>query len=202
MTCSSKSWPLASTDTTAINAEPDPRLNQIRYRVWKPPGPLSPAARILPAPSDWRKGHGANGRRLLRAVRGDAVRTRPADSRRPRLDCQLAALPEALFTTWFNFFVLMQLKPGESALIHGATSGVGSIATQLLNALGHKVYGTAGTADKRKSRPRFRLYRRLRLQRSRPGEPGQAGDRWARRRYYPRHVGRRSHRRRSGNDRG
>ena len=63
----------------------------------------------------------------------------------------LAALPEALFTTWFNFFVLMQLKPGESALIHGATSGVGSIATQLLNALGHKVYGTAGTADKRKA---------------------------------------------------
>lgn len=60
-----------------------------------------------------------------------------------------AALPEALFTTWFNFFELMQLKPGESAFIHGATSGVGSIATQLLKAFGHRVYGTAGTADKR-----------------------------------------------------
>ncbi|MDO8877849.1 MAG: NAD(P)H-quinone oxidoreductase [Pseudolabrys sp.] len=60
-----------------------------------------------------------------------------------------ATLPEALFTTWFNFFGLMQLKPGECALIHGATSGVGSIATQLLTALGYKVYGTAGTAEKR-----------------------------------------------------
>jgi len=60
-----------------------------------------------------------------------------------------AALPEALFTAWFNFFGLMQLKPGESALIHGATSGVGSIAAPMLKALGHVVYGTAGTADKR-----------------------------------------------------
>lgn len=60
-----------------------------------------------------------------------------------------AALPEALFTTWFNFFDLMQLRPGESALIHGATSGVGSIAGQLLKALGHSVYGTAGTPAKR-----------------------------------------------------
>ena len=60
-----------------------------------------------------------------------------------------AALPEALFTAWFNFFGLMQLRPGESTLIHGATSGVGSIAAQMLKALGHAVYGTAGTADKR-----------------------------------------------------
>ncbi|MFA6265893.1 MAG: NAD(P)H-quinone oxidoreductase [Pseudolabrys sp.] len=62
-----------------------------------------------------------------------------------------AALPEALFTAWFNFFGLMQLKPGESALIHGATSGVGSIAIQMLKSLGHTVYGTAGTADKREA---------------------------------------------------
>lgn len=62
-----------------------------------------------------------------------------------------AGLPEALFTTWFNFFDLMALKPGESALIHGATSGVGSIAAQLLKALGHPVFGTAGTTDKRKA---------------------------------------------------
>ena len=40
-------------------------------------------------------------------------------------------------------------KPGESALVHGATSGVGSIATQLLTALGHRVYGTASTPEKR-----------------------------------------------------
>lgn len=59
-----------------------------------------------------------------------------------------AALPEALFTIWLNFFDLMQLAPGESALIHGGTSGVGSIGLQLLRALGHDVYATAGTAEK------------------------------------------------------
>lgn len=60
-----------------------------------------------------------------------------------------AALPEALFTTWFNFFELMRLAPGETALIHGGASGVGSIAIQLLTALGHGVYATAGSAEKR-----------------------------------------------------
>src|SRR5215831_15554306 len=47
-----------------------------------------------------------------------------------------AALPEALFTTWFNFVELMRMAPGETALIHGGASGVGSIAIQVLRALG------------------------------------------------------------------
>ncbi len=62
-----------------------------------------------------------------------------------------AALPEALFTTWFNFFELMRIAPGETALIHGGASGVGTIAIQLLRALGHDVYATAGTAEKRRA---------------------------------------------------
>jgi len=62
---------------------------------------------------------------------------------------QGAALPEALFTTWFNFFELMRLAPGEAALIHGGASGVGTIAIQLLRALGHDVYATAGMPEKR-----------------------------------------------------
>ncbi|WP_316236863.1 NAD(P)H-quinone oxidoreductase [Bradyrhizobium sp. SZCCHNR1015] len=62
---------------------------------------------------------------------------------------QGAALPEALFTTWFNFFELMRMAPGETALIHGGSSGVGTIAIQLLRALGHPVMATAGTAEKR-----------------------------------------------------
>ncbi len=62
---------------------------------------------------------------------------------------QGAALPEALFTTWFNFFELMRMTPGETALIHGGGSGVGTIAIQLLRALGHDVLATAGTAEKR-----------------------------------------------------
>ncbi|XUM22649.1 NAD(P)H-quinone oxidoreductase [Bradyrhizobium oligotrophicum S58] len=62
---------------------------------------------------------------------------------------QGAALPEALFTTWFNFFELMRVAPGETALIHGGSSSVGTIAIQLLRALGHPVMATAGTAEKR-----------------------------------------------------
>ena len=60
-----------------------------------------------------------------------------------------AALPEALFTTWFNFVDLMRMAPGETALIHGGTSGVGSVAIQMLHALGHEVFATAGSAEKR-----------------------------------------------------
>lgn len=85
--------------------------------------------------------------------------TAPADLALPRpagLDwLSAAALPEALFTTWLNFFHLMQLAPGESALIHGGTSGVGSIAIQLLTAMGHDVFATAGSEAKRDAALRF-----------------------------------------------
>jgi NADPH:quinone reductase-like Zn-dependent oxidoreductase len=60
-----------------------------------------------------------------------------------------ASFPEALFTTWLNFFTLMHLEPGEIVLIHGGASGVGSIAIQVLRALGHAVFVTAGTETKR-----------------------------------------------------
>ena len=63
-------------------------------------------------------------------------------------DVLAAALPEALFTVWFNFFTVAGLAPAESVLIHGGTSGVGSIAIQLLSALGHPVFATCGSDDK------------------------------------------------------
>ena len=59
-----------------------------------------------------------------------------------------AALPEAMFTVWYNFFGVASLGPGESVLIHGGTSGVGSLAIQLLHALGHPVHVTCGSDDK------------------------------------------------------
>ncbi len=62
---------------------------------------------------------------------------------------QGAALPEALFTSWFNFFDLMRMAPGDTALIHGGASGVGTVAIQLLRTLGHEVYATAGNTEKR-----------------------------------------------------
>lgn len=61
---------------------------------------------------------------------------------------QAAALPEAAFTVWHNFFGVARLGPGESVLLHGGTSGVGTLAIQILTALGHPVYVTCGTADK------------------------------------------------------
>ncbi len=61
---------------------------------------------------------------------------------------EAAALPEALFTIWYNFFNLAQLGPGESVLLHGGTSGVGTIAIQLLTLLGHPVYATCGSDEK------------------------------------------------------
>jgi NADPH2:quinone reductase len=61
---------------------------------------------------------------------------------------EAAAVPEALFTTWWNFFFLMRLHAGEFALIHGGTSGVGHLALQAMSALGYKVLATCGSADK------------------------------------------------------
>jgi NADPH:quinone reductase len=59
-----------------------------------------------------------------------------------------AALPEAAFTVWHNFFGVARLAAGESVLLHGGTSGVGTVAIQLLSALGHPVFATCGSAAK------------------------------------------------------
>lgn len=59
-----------------------------------------------------------------------------------------AALPEALFTVWTNLFDSARLAPGESVLIHGGASGIGTAAIQLCAARGHHVFTTAGSAEK------------------------------------------------------
>ncbi len=61
---------------------------------------------------------------------------------------QAAALPEALFTAWLNVFMLGRLKKGEWLLVHGGSSGVGSIAIQLARLEGASVVATAGNAAK------------------------------------------------------
>lgn len=63
-------------------------------------------------------------------------------------DAQAAALPETLFTVWHNLFQRAALQPGETALIHGGTSGIGTTAIQLLKSRGHTVYTTAGSDAK------------------------------------------------------
>jgi putative PIG3 family NAD(P)H quinone oxidoreductase len=59
-----------------------------------------------------------------------------------------AALPEVHFTVWTNLMDSARLKPGETVLIHGGTSGIGTAAIQLCAARGHKVFSTAATKDK------------------------------------------------------
>lgn len=59
-----------------------------------------------------------------------------------------AALPEVHFTVWTNLIDTARLKPGESVLIHGGSSGIGTAAIQLCAARGHKVFTTAGDKAK------------------------------------------------------
>ncbi|HEY4041302.1 MAG TPA: NAD(P)H-quinone oxidoreductase [Rhodopila sp.] len=61
---------------------------------------------------------------------------------------QAGALPETSFTVWANLFQLGRLSKGETALIHGGTSGIGVTAIQLAREFGARVFATAGTDDK------------------------------------------------------
>ena len=59
-----------------------------------------------------------------------------------------AGLPETTFTVWHNLFQRGGLRPGEVALVHGGTSGIGTTAIQLAKAFGAIVIVTAGSEDK------------------------------------------------------
>ena len=59
-----------------------------------------------------------------------------------------AGIPETFFTVWTNVFDRGQLKSGESFLVHGGSSGIGTAAIQLAKAFGATVYTTAGTPEK------------------------------------------------------
>ena len=61
---------------------------------------------------------------------------------------QAAALPETVFTVYANVFEHGALKPGETLLVHGATSGIGTTAIQMAKAAGARVIATARGADK------------------------------------------------------
>jgi len=63
-------------------------------------------------------------------------------------EAEAAALPEALFTFWFNVFELGGLKADQWLLVHGGTSGVASLGIQVAKALGARVAVTAGTEAK------------------------------------------------------
>jgi putative PIG3 family NAD(P)H quinone oxidoreductase len=58
------------------------------------------------------------------------------------------AIPETFFTVWTNVFERGRLRPGESLLVHGGSSGIGTTAIQLARAWGARVFATAGSAEK------------------------------------------------------
>jgi NADPH2:quinone reductase len=67
----------------------------------------------------------------------------------PQLTMQEAgAIPETLMTVWHNVFERGALQPGETLLIHGGSSGIGTMAIQLAKAFGSKVIVTVGSKDK------------------------------------------------------
>ncbi|MFF1320028.1 MULTISPECIES: NAD(P)H-quinone oxidoreductase [Streptomyces] len=59
-----------------------------------------------------------------------------------------AALPEVVCTVWSNVFMVAHLRPGETLLVHGGSSGIGTMAIQLAKAVGAKVAVTAGSREK------------------------------------------------------
>jgi putative PIG3 family NAD(P)H quinone oxidoreductase len=63
-------------------------------------------------------------------------------------DEEAAAIPEVFLTAFLNLFMLARVREGETALIHGGGSGVGTAATTLLKLAGVRVLVTAGSADK------------------------------------------------------
>jgi NADPH:quinone reductase len=68
---------------------------------------------------------------------------------------EAAALPETFFTVWTNLFDRGRCQPGETVLIHGGTSGIGTTAIQLATAWGARVFATAGSAEKARACERF-----------------------------------------------
>ena len=61
---------------------------------------------------------------------------------------EAAGLPETFFTVWVNVFQRGALKNNETLLVQGGSSGIGVTAIQMARAFGHRVFVTAGTAEK------------------------------------------------------
>jgi NADPH2:quinone reductase len=61
---------------------------------------------------------------------------------------EAAGLPETYFTVWHNVFERGRLTAGQSILVHGGSSGIGTTAIQLARAFGARVFATAGSAEK------------------------------------------------------
>lgn len=74
---------------------------------------------------------------------------------------EAAAIPETFFTVWHNVFQRGGLQAGETFLVHGGSSGIGTTAIQLANSFGARVFATAGTAEKCEACVKLGAYRAI-----------------------------------------
>src|SRR5690606_20855960 len=63
-------------------------------------------------------------------------------------EIEAAGLPETYFTVWSNVFDRGALQDGETLLVHGGASGIGTTAIQLARAMGNTVYATVGSDER------------------------------------------------------
>ncbi|MDB2415244.1 NAD(P)H-quinone oxidoreductase [Rickettsiales bacterium] len=61
---------------------------------------------------------------------------------------EAASLPEVVFTVWYNLFDIAKIKEGQSLLVHGGASGIGTMAIQMAKAFNIDCYVTAGSKEK------------------------------------------------------
>ena len=119
-------------------------------------------------------------------TRPTRCRCRPASpSPRPR------ALPETFFTVWHNVFERGGLKKGETLLVHGGSSGIGTTAIQLASAFGAYVVTTAGSDEKCAACLKLGADRAINYRTRGFRRRHQGGDQRPRRRRHPRHGRRR-----------
>ena len=102
-----------------------------------------------------------------------------------------AAIPETTFTVWTNVFERGRLAAGESILIHGGSSGIGTTAIQLARARGARVFATAGSAEKCAACEALGAEQCVNYRDDRFRHGDQGGNAWARCRRRARHGGRR-----------
>ena len=99
-------------------------------------------------PGGGRPGVRARGGRRLRGVLRGARRAVPAGAGGASASSRPPRIPETFFTVWTNVFERGRLQRGESLLVHGGASGIGTTAIQLGVAFGARVFATAGSDEK------------------------------------------------------
>ena len=135
-----------------------PDLMQRQGRYPPPPGApdtpglevAGPIVAVGPSACDWRVGDAVcalvAGGGYAEYCAAPAVQCLPVP--RGLTMIEAAALPETFFTVWTNVFERGRLQAGETMLVHGGSSGIGTTAISLGRAFGATVYATAGTPEK------------------------------------------------------